>query len=250
MSSSPALDDGEVLRAFTAAYNDKFHKLMSSAASPSAPACSACAASSMSEAAATPRTAIIEIIKQQRVVPPASSKPGKSSEGSIWIWVGVFFVVGLIFFWIAMKNKWASGGSCKSKKLTDMYGGHGIVSVESELLANAGGGAPSSSAVQEIADPSQAIPSKDNCIVMYHATWCGHCKQMRPLFDKEAASRKGSCSFFACEHEVLEKAPRAKELGIQGYPTIIAFKSGSKQGELVGGVPADKLKAFLDKHSR
>jgi thiol-disulfide isomerase/thioredoxin len=114
--------------------------------------------------------------------------------------------------------------------------------------ASMGGGSVGGGAgvVKDINDPSQAVPTSGRAIVMYHATWCGHCKQMRPMYESAAAAAASQqLAFLACEHEVLEKSGKGQQLGIQGYPTLIAFDSGSKAGELVGNVGADKLKAFI-----
>lgn len=144
-----------------------------------------------------------------------------------------------------------SNAVCPKKKKTTSYGTPSVLSVEGALRGEAGAapGGGGTGAVVDISDPSSAVPSSGKAFVMYHATWCGHCKTMRPLYEKEALATKGSgAAFLACEHDVLQKSGKSEALGIQGYPTIVFFSSGSKVGELVGGVPPDKLRAFIKQH--
>ena len=242
--SSPALSDAQVLRAFTAAYNDKFRELMRAsdatpaAASPAPSGCSACQS-------AVARPTVVEVVETARV-PVRSSSSSGSGMGAFWTVVIVLGGLALLFVLGSQLCKMMS--SQKPKKVI-------LAGTPLSVEASMGGGAPSGAAsgggaVRDVADPSQAVPTSGKAIVMYHATWCGHCKQMRPLFDRAAAEAGGGqVSFLACEHEVLERSGKGQQLGIQGYPTLISFDSGSKKGELVGNVGADKLKAFIKQHA-
>lgn len=249
-ASSPALSDGDVLRAFTAAYNDKFKELMRNSDGPSrgaaprippSPPCSVCSATMR------PRPAVLEFVEASRIAAraPGNGQSSKSGGGGIWMLVVILLVIAgaCILF---------SNAVCPKKKTKTSYGTPNVLSVEGALRGGAGAapGGGGNGAVVDVSDPSGAVPSSGKAFVMYHATWCGHCKTMRPLYEKEALASKGggAPAFLACEHEVLQKSGKSDALGIQGYPTIVFFSSGSKVGELVGGVPPDKLRAFIKQH--
>ena len=42
------------------------------------------------------------------------------------------------------------------------------------------------------------------CVVMFHADWCGHCKQLKPHFDKLANKHSGKANFVHIEHKEYE----------------------------------------------
>lgn len=238
--SSPALSDSQVLQAFTAAYNDKFRELMrasSAAASPSAVSkCSACRPDAMI------KPTVVEIVETTTSQIPSSVLRQKPT-GSGVLWTIVIFVGGLLLL-VVLGSSLCRRSNKKYKKLT--LAGTPL-SVEASM---SGGGPRPSAGVREISDPSQVVPNSGRAIVMYMASWCGHCKEMKPLFERAAREGGGSILYFACDHEVLQKSGKSEHLGIQGYPTIIAFNGGSKVAELVGNVGAEKLKDFINRFSK
>jgi len=244
--SSPALSDSQVLRAFTAAYNDKFRELMrTSDAGPSSPAPSGCSACRSSVGASRPTVVeVVEVAKASGL--GASRSQGGGGGGAFWTVVLVLAALALLF----ILGSWF----CKAYQKRKVVLAGTPLSVEASMGGGVGGAGVTGGrgAVKDVSDPSQAVPTAGKSIVMYHATWCGHCKTMRPLFDRAAEAAGGShqVSFLACEHEMLEKSGKGQQLGIQGYPTLIVFDAGSRKGELVGAVGADKLKAFIQEHTR
>ncbi len=214
LSPSPGIDESKVLEAFTSAYNDKFGKLM---AGPAPSSCSACS---------SPPVAVMEVAE-------VAEAPRGGGGWAFWTVLCVLALLALLFVFGAQL--------CRPRR-PRVAGASLPLSVEASL----GGAKPASApSVRDISDPAKALPDHD-AVVMYHATWCGHCKQMRPLYERAAAaSGAQQLAFYACEHSVLEKSGKSQQLGIQGYPTLIAFKGGRRVGELVGAVSADKLKAFL-----
>jgi thiol-disulfide isomerase/thioredoxin len=229
--SSPALSDSKVLHAFRTAYNDKFRELMK--ASDPVPSlvpsgCSACLVE--------PRPTMVEVAEAPRPRVVAKSSDSFSCSNARDIWTVVLVLAGLALLFV-LGSQICKMFHAKPKKV--VLAGTAL-SVEVSMEG-------SDKAVKDVSDPSQAVPTSGRAIVMYHATWCGHCKQMRPLYESAVATAAASpkLAFLACEHEVLESSGKGKQLGIQGYPTLVAFESGYKKGELVGNVGTDKLKAFI-----
>ena len=101
-------------------------------------------------------------------------------------------------------------------------------------------------------DPDLIIPNEsDNgvSIVFFHATWCGHCKQFRPIFEEAAAAHGGRAKFKAVVSDVLQKSKHADKVPIQGFPTVFVFKDGQPVDSMVGNQGKDALMQLIAKHT-
>lgn len=251
-SGGSVLSDSGVLEAFTDAYNDQFRRMMNLGQAPSpspSPAPSSCGLCRqlgggggmlMSQQpdvllASPSPPAMMEKI----VVVKAKQRVG-SGKRFFWTIIVIMAVVGLLLL--------LTGLLCRSTTQKKLYASHAMPSVEAAMAASNGGlpGKVGAGRVNSITDPSDVKNSSSaKSLIMYYATWCGHCTQLKPMFEKVAQQNAGKADFLCCEHSILEKSGKAGELGIQGYPTIVAFSKGTKQGELVGNVGAEKLAAFV-----
>ena len=91
--------------------------------------------------------------------------------------------------------------------------------------------------------------STDGCVVLFHAPWCGHCVAMKPEY-AAAAQAHPECLYVMvdCENavgpEVLQKH------GIEAFPTLRCYKSGSQHGEDYAG-PREKeaMMAWAKQHA-
>ena len=62
------------------------------------------------------------------------------------------------------------------------------------------------------------------------AQWCGHCKRLAPTWEElgEAFTEEGAINIGRVDCTVHRDT--CTNNGIHGYPTLLAFKSGSKEG--------------------
>lgn len=233
-SAGSALSDSGVLDAFTEAYNDQFRRMMNVAQQSSTPTppspvpSSACGSCRQLGGGGIP-----PIVAQEEVIMTVAPQRGSGA----WLWSFVVVILAILgMFWLF---KWL----CAPKR---RYGGGMMPSVESAFNkpSSVSRGDPAVSLISNPADVTK--PTSKKALVMFFAEWCGHCKEMKPTFEKLAAASKGKADFWACEHSILEKSGKAAELGIQGYPTVIAFSKGVKANQLVGNVGAEKLAAFIN----
>lgn len=81
--------------------------------------------------------------------------------------------------------------------------------------------------------------------VKFYAPWCGHCKHLAPTYE-ELASELGRKDIVIAEIDYT--AHRIEGIDIQGYPTLILFKSegdSKKQITFDGTRTVEGMKDFL-----
>lgn len=91
--------------------------------------------------------------------------------------------------------------------------------------------------------------SSGTWFVKFHAPWCGHCKRLAPTWDQLAKdvaedadlSQSVKLASVNCD----ENINTARDIGIQGYPTLALFQDGKKIMEYRQSRALDALKQFL-----
>jgi len=91
--------------------------------------------------------------------------------------------------------------------------------------------------------------SNKPALVEFFAPWCGHCKNLAPVYEElatkfaSAGDKVSIAKVDADEHKSL-----GKQFGVQGFPTIKWFdgKKGSKPEDYNGGRDLDSLSKFVE----
>lgn len=78
---------------------------------------------------------------------------------------------------------------------------------------------------------------KDNRkLVLFYANWCGHCKNIKPVWDETASEINTDNNNKMLKLNVGDGKPEQKEMmkkyNINGFPTIIMFENGENKGVL------------------
>lgn len=84
------------------------------------------------------------------------------------------------------------------------------------------------------------------CFVYCYNLWCASCQVMGGLLNELGPDYIGKAEFFKLD---VNKNPSfSVEQNVRSVPTIIEFKDGKVVDQLVGLIPLDSLKEWIDGH--
>jgi thioredoxin 1 len=105
-----------------------------------------------------------------------------------------------------------------------------------------------SESVLEITDGTvdQVVLKSDQpMLIDFWAAWCGPCKALAPVVDEVAAAYQGKVRVGKMD---VDKSPiTPQRFGVRGIPTLLIFKNGQVQEQIVGYVGRDVIEKALNK---
>ncbi|PWN93797.1 disulfide isomerase [Acaromyces ingoldii] len=74
------------------------------------------------------------------------------------------------------------------------------------------------------------LDEANDVFVEFYAPWCGHCKNLAPVYDKVASAFENEKNCIVAQMDADDAANRdiAQRYGVSGFPTLMMFPKGSK----------------------
>ena len=93
---------------------------------------------------------------------------------------------------------------------------------------------------------SEVLKANVPVLVDFWAEWCGPCRAIAPALEDIAKELKGKIK--VAKVNVDENQRLAGEFGIRSIPTLVVFKGGVVQEQMVGAMGKQALRDKLNAH--
>jgi thioredoxin 1 len=103
-------------------------------------------------------------------------------------------------------------------------------------------------AICEVTDANfdqEVLRSEVPVMVDFWAAWCGPCRALAPIVDELASSYNGKLK--VVKMDVDKNAATPNRYNVRGIPTLLIFKAGKLQEQIVGYVPKETIEKAIQK---
>jgi len=92
----------------------------------------------------------------------------------------------------------------------------------------------------------EVLQSDQPVLVDFWAAWCGPCRMIAPAVESLAQEYAGKAKVAKMNVDDNQLTPT--QYGIRGIPTLLLFKNGRVQEQIVGAVGRDAIENVIKKH--
>jgi thioredoxin 1 len=111
------------------------------------------------------------------------------------------------------------------------------------------GQAMAANGIIEVTDANfdqDVLKSETPVLVDFWAAWCGPCRAIAPIVEELAKEYDGKVKIGKMDVDRNNATPM--RYNVRGIPTLLLFKGGQVQEQIVGYVPKDQIRKRLEKH--
>lgn len=83
-------------------------------------------------------------------------------------------------------------------------------------------------------------------VVDFWAPWCGPCRMVSPIVEELSKEYEGKITVAKVNTD--ENSDVSYQYRIMSIPTLILFKDGKEVNKMIGALPKEELKSFIDKN--
>lgn len=94
----------------------------------------------------------------------------------------------------------------------------------------------------------EVLDSSIPVLVDFFAEWCGPCKMQAPVL--EELSKTWSDKVKIIKVDVDQNNSLAGQYGVMSIPTLIVFKNGKPENQMIGFQPKEKLEQLFNEISK